>query len=110
MPLYDYECRSCETVTEVRHGFDEPYTGTCPTCDLPLVRKFSAAPIVFKGSGFYVTDSRKSGEKGSSNGAGTKPSEKLAEKPSETSSSSASTSSSSEASSSSTSSKSEAAA
>ncbi len=59
MPLYDYRCTKCGKVTEVRHGFGEPFAGTCPVCDGRLQRVFNPAPIVFKGSGFYATDSRK---------------------------------------------------
>lgn len=60
MPLYDYQCRACQKVTEVRHGFKETFTGTCPDCGASdLARVFNPAPILFKGSGFYVTDSRK---------------------------------------------------
>ncbi|HTD38006.1 MAG TPA: FmdB family zinc ribbon protein [Candidatus Limnocylindrales bacterium] len=60
MPLYDYQCRACSKVTEVRHGFREAYDGTCPECGSDqLARVFNPAGIVFKGSGFYVTDSRK---------------------------------------------------
>lgn len=59
MPLYDYRCALCGKVTEVRHGFDDAFTGTCPACGGALQRVFNPAPIVFKGSGFYVTDSRK---------------------------------------------------
>jgi putative FmdB family regulatory protein len=58
MPLYDYKCSSCQKVTEVRHGFGEDMTGPCPECGGKLARVFNPAPIVFKGSGFYVTDSR----------------------------------------------------
>jgi putative FmdB family regulatory protein len=60
MPLYDYKCTSCGKVTEVRHGFNESHTDPCPACGEKVQRVFSAAPIVFKGSGYYVTDSRKS--------------------------------------------------
>jgi putative FmdB family regulatory protein len=59
LPLYDYKCRACSKVTEVRHGFREPYAGTCPDCGGELARVFNPAGIVFKGSGFYLTDSRK---------------------------------------------------
>lgn len=58
MPLYDYKCSLCQKVTEVRHGFGEEMTGPCPECGGKLARVFNPAPIVFKGSGFYVTDSR----------------------------------------------------
>lgn len=58
MPLYDYQCSACAKITEVRHGFDEAYSQPCPSCGGALRRIFNPAPIVFKGSGFYVTDSR----------------------------------------------------
>jgi putative FmdB family regulatory protein len=58
MPLYDYKCTTCQKVTEVRHGFGENFTEPCPQCGGTLSRVFNPAPIVFKGSGFYVTDSR----------------------------------------------------
>ncbi len=59
MPLYDYKCAQCGRVSEVRHGFNEAHGDPCPACGGPLARVFNPAPIVFKGSGFYVTDSRK---------------------------------------------------
>ena len=59
MPLYDYQCRACSKVTEVRHGFREPYQEACPECGGVLARVFNPAGIVFKGSGFYINDSRK---------------------------------------------------
>jgi len=60
LPLYEYECPACQQVTEVRHGFREAYDGKCAACGGPMKRVFNPAGIVFKGSGFYVTDSRKS--------------------------------------------------
>jgi putative FmdB family regulatory protein len=60
MPLYDYRCKQCNHVVEVRHGFGEAHSEPCPVCGGALQRVFNPAPIVFKGSGFYVTDSRKS--------------------------------------------------
>ncbi len=61
MPLYDYRCDSCGTVREIRHGFDDRVSDPCAGCGGTLVRVFNPAPILFKGSGFYVTDSRPSG-------------------------------------------------
>jgi putative FmdB family regulatory protein len=58
LPLYDYQCQACGRVTEVRHGFRETHDAACETCGGKLARKFNAAPIIFTGSGFYVTDSR----------------------------------------------------
>jgi putative FmdB family regulatory protein len=62
MPLYDYKCTSCGTVREVRHGFNETHDEPCTACGAAVTRVFNAAPIVFKGSGFYVTDSRPGGK------------------------------------------------
>ena len=69
MPLYDYQCRACSKVTEVRHGFREAYDGTCPDCGGDLARVFNPAGIVFKGSGFYINDSRKPAAPESSSGS-----------------------------------------
>ena len=63
MPLYEYGCPTCGQVADVRHGFDEKPELKCERCGTALVRRFSAAPIVFKGSGFYVNDSRASASK-----------------------------------------------
>ena len=60
MPLYDYQCKQCQTITEVRHGFKDVYSDACAQCGGPMARVFNPAGIVFKGSGFYITDSRKS--------------------------------------------------
>lgn len=60
MPLYDYQCQACQKVTEVRHGFKETHDAACQHCGGKLARVFNPAGIVFKGSGFYINDSRKS--------------------------------------------------
>ncbi len=61
MPVYEYQCESCGKVTDLKHAFREaPPTTTCPSCGAsPLKRKFNAAGIIFKGSGYYINDSRK---------------------------------------------------
>ena len=66
MPLYDYKCTKCGKTYEIRRGFDETHAESCAACGGTLARVFNPAPIVFKGSGFYVTDSRKSSSAGSS--------------------------------------------
>ncbi len=58
MPIYVYRCTSCENRYEMREGFDAPSTQSCPSCGSTARRVFVPPPIVFKGSGFYVTDSR----------------------------------------------------
>ena len=69
MPLYDYRCKECHQTTEVRHGVGEPFTGSCPACGGAMARVFNPAGIVFKGSGFYVNDSRAAAASAASKGA-----------------------------------------
>ena len=67
MPTYQYACTECGEQLEMVQKFsDEPLT-VCPACDGRLRKVFSPVGIVFKGSGFYQTDSRSSN--GSLNGA-----------------------------------------
>ena len=71
MPTYEYACRDCGRHVEVVQSFrDDPLT-TCVTCGGRLRKVYGAAGIIFKGSGYYVNDSRKpaAGE-GSSGGSG----------------------------------------
>ncbi|HEX6470813.1 MAG TPA: FmdB family zinc ribbon protein [Streptosporangiaceae bacterium] len=71
MPTYQYACTACEERLEVVQSFtDDPLT-ECPSCGGRLRKVFSAAGIIFKGSGFYRTDSR-APAKSSSNGAAKK--------------------------------------
>jgi putative FmdB family regulatory protein len=59
MPLYDFQCEQCEHVFEVERSMTETRTETCPKCgSKKTVKVFSSAGIQFKGSGFYVTDSK----------------------------------------------------
>jgi putative FmdB family regulatory protein len=59
VPNYEYKCTQCENQYETREGFDAPARQPCPKCGGLAKRVLFAPPIVFKGSGFYVTDSRK---------------------------------------------------
>jgi putative FmdB family regulatory protein len=59
MPLYDYACGKCLHKFEMRRSFNEGALATCPACNSQAERVFAPVPIVFKGSGFYVTDYRK---------------------------------------------------
>lgn len=61
MPTYDYQCRTCGVITEVVHSMLEEGPTECPACGGPLRRVVHPAGIIFKGSGFYKTDSRSSG-------------------------------------------------
>jgi len=60
VPIYEYQCTQCGAVTDIKHGFKETTNEACASCGGALKRLFNPAGIVFKGSGFYVTDSRKS--------------------------------------------------
>jgi putative FmdB family regulatory protein len=59
VPLYDYKCTQCDHQYETREGFDAPSRQPCPKCGGEAKRLLHPPPIVFKGSGFYITDSRK---------------------------------------------------
>ena len=62
MPTYEYECQSCHQRVEAVQGFTDPALTTCDACGGVLRKVFSAVGIVFKGSGFYKNDNRKSKE------------------------------------------------
>jgi putative FmdB family regulatory protein len=68
VPTYEYACTACAERLEVVQSFTDDALSDCPVCGGRLRKVFSAAGIIFKGSGFYRTDSR-SGAKASSNGA-----------------------------------------
>ena len=116
MPTYQYVCTACGHDFEAVQSFSDDALTACPECGGALRKKFGAVGVVFKGSGFYRTDSRSgststdlakpqkqitSGESGSSSGgssgsesAGSAPAAKPAATPSTSSSSSSSSSSS----------------
>ena len=60
MPTYVYACDSCGNQFERFQSFKDEPLQTCPTCASAVRRVFQPVGIVFKGSGWYVTDSRKS--------------------------------------------------
>ena len=62
MPTYQYQCLNCRLEFELRQSFDDKPIADCPTCHGISRRLFLPVPILFKGPGFYVTDSR--GERG----------------------------------------------
>ncbi len=68
MPTYEYRCSDCANRYETREGFDAPPRQSCPRCGAQARRVLHAPMIVFKGSGFYVNDSR------NKNGASSEPS------------------------------------
>ncbi len=58
MPTYEYHCDSCEKNFDVVQSFHDDALTACPTCGSPVRKVFGNVGIVFKGSGFYKTDSR----------------------------------------------------
>ena len=58
MPIYEYECLSCGTHFEKRQSFSDDPHADCPNGHAETRRLLAAPLIVFKGSGFYVNDSR----------------------------------------------------
>ena len=74
MPTYEYACTKCGQHVEVFQRVSEPPLTECGVCGGPLRKVFHPAGIVFKGSGFYATDSRSKlkskTESGSKSGSG----------------------------------------
>jgi putative FmdB family regulatory protein len=56
MPVYVYECEVCGERFELQRHFGDPHPTTCPHGHKGLHRVFSPPAVIFKGSGFYVTD------------------------------------------------------
>lgn len=59
MPTYEYHCAACGSTYELRQSFSAETTHTCEECGNGTAKRvLHAPPVVFKGSGWYVTDSR----------------------------------------------------
>ena len=73
MPTYSYECTECGNRFDIVQGFADDALTTCEKCSGRLRKLFNSVGIVFKGSGFYRTDSREDGKKSKSsvNGSST---------------------------------------
>jgi putative FmdB family regulatory protein len=119
MPTYQYACTdaSCANRFELVQSFTDPAASECPVCGGPVRKVYGSVGVVFKGSGFYRTDSRESASNGvkaksetgksdspSEGSSGSKAEGSKSEKPKSETSSSKSDSSSASASSSSSSS------
>jgi putative FmdB family regulatory protein len=70
MPTYEYACRDCGEHLEVVQSFKDDALTTCPTCAGSLRKVFSAAGIIFKGSGWHVKDYAASNRSSASSGDG----------------------------------------
>lgn len=66
MPLYEYECSSCDRRVEVIQRFSDEPLRVCSDCGGEVKRLISAPAVQFKGTGWYVTDYGKSSEPSSS--------------------------------------------
>jgi putative FmdB family regulatory protein len=93
MPTYEYACRQCGEHLEVVQSFKDDALTTCPNCQGELRKVFSAAGIIFKGSGWHIKDY--GGSKSSTSTTGTSSSSSSESSSSSDSSSSSSSSDSS---------------
>lgn len=102
MPTYSYACTECDNRFDAVQAFTDDALTSCPECSGRLRKLFNSVGVVFKGSGFYRTDSRESGKNsGKSESSSSSSSEKSSSSSDSSSSSSSSASSSSSSSSSS---------
>ena len=73
MPIYEYECGSCEYRFEVKQGFNDAALTACGRCGGAVTKLISAPAIMFKGEGWYVTDYSDKLNPSSQSGSGEKP-------------------------------------
>ncbi len=94
MPIYEYACTACGERTEAKQSFNDPPLEECPHCGGKLRKLYSPVGIVFKGSGFYATDSKKKSSSSSKSDSSSKTDSTTGSKSSESKSSSSSSKSS----------------
>lgn len=68
MPIYEYKCPSCGHLFEVLRKASDSPDGKCPKCETQSKRVYHPVGVIFKGSGFYSTDSKKKAAVTSSSG------------------------------------------
>jgi putative FmdB family regulatory protein len=74
MPTYGYECKSCGHTFDIFQSMSDEPIRVCPECGKEVRRLINGGTgIIFKGSGFYVTDKGKGGPVGTSSKSPTKP-------------------------------------
>ncbi|HLS45737.1 MAG TPA: FmdB family zinc ribbon protein [Ornithinicoccus sp.] len=59
MPTYSYACKDCDNAFDIQQAFSDDALTLCPECGGTLRKRYGSVGVVFKGSGFYRTDSRK---------------------------------------------------
>ena len=69
MPTYEYQCKTCGHHFERVQRFSDAPITECPECGEAVRRVIHPAGVIFKGSGWYITDSRKSGGESASTSA-----------------------------------------
>lgn len=68
MPIYEYACTKCDHHFDVHHGADEKPSLNCPQCNSEVRKVFHANGIIFKGSGWHITDYAKKSSVGTESG------------------------------------------
>ena len=71
MPTYDYKCDHCNHEFEAFQSITDDALTTCPECERNALRRIigAGAGIIFKGSGFYITDYKRSSSSAASSGS-----------------------------------------
>ncbi|PRX50048.1 putative FmdB family regulatory protein [Prauserella shujinwangii] len=69
MPTYQYACKECDHHFEAVQSFSDPSLTECPQCSGSLRKLYGSVGVIFKGSGFYRTDSRSDSKSSSANGS-----------------------------------------
>ncbi|USQ79511.1 FmdB family transcriptional regulator [Ornithinimicrobium faecis] len=96
MPTYSYACKDCDNAFDIQQAFSDDSLTVCPECGGALRKRYGSVGVVFKGSGFYRTDSRKGAVSASSgDSSGSKSSDSSSKDSSSSSSDTKSSSSSS---------------
>lgn len=70
MPTYSYACTECDNRFDAVQAFTDDALSTCPRCSGRLRKLFNSVGVVFKGSGFYRTDSREGASKSGADSSG----------------------------------------
>ncbi|WP_433389696.1 FmdB family zinc ribbon protein [Micromonospora sp. KLBMP9576] len=73
VPTYQYACTACGHQLEAVQSFSDAPLSECPACEGRLRKVFNSVGVVFKGSGFYRTDSRSSASEAAKSGGAAKP-------------------------------------
>jgi len=84
MPTYTYRCDTCEHGFEAVQRFADEPLKECPECGAPIRRVIQPVGVVFKGSGWYITDSRPKSSSDSADGSSKSDKSEKKDKPDKT--------------------------